>query len=456
MKIQYVQEIPRAIQTDVLIIGAGPAGFSAAIACARMGVNTTLVEQFGFPGGMATAGLVGPFMTSYDAKAERQIIKGTFDELIRKLEEKGGAIHPSEVKPGSSYSGFISKGHSNVAPFDPELMKITMVEFLEQAGVRLLFNTRYIDVVKENNKINKVILHNKSGLFSVEPTIIIDCSGDADVAVSAGCSFKLGRDPDQAMQPATMFFRVGNVDSTKVKKYVEKHKEKITKPFQGPFSWVVQEAKQRGEWNIARDEIGMYETSTDGIWRINTSRVMDVDGTNPNDLTRAEIEGRNQVQEILSFLKRHIPGYENSQLLDTATTIGIRETRHIIGEYIITKEDVLNCNIFADAIMIASNSIDIHSKQEGGGVYTSIRGDWYSIPYRALLPLKIENLLVAGRSISATSEASAAFRVMPCCMGMGQASGVAAALAVSDSVPLREISISELQNSLRKQGVVLD
>ncbi len=456
MGYSYVRAIPRTMETDVLVIGGGPAGFSAAVSCAKMGVSVTLVEQFGFPGGMATAGLVGPFMTSYDANGERQIIQGVFDELVRELEVKGGAIHPSKVSRGSSYSGFITKGHSNVAPFDPELMKVTMVEFLERFRVNLLFHTRVIDVVKEGEEIVEAIIHNKSGLSSIKASVMIDCTGDADVAVLAGCPFSLGRVSDQLMQPATMFFRVCNVDSQKVKAYVEKHRDKIGKPFHGPFSWVVEKAREQGEWSIERSEIGMYETSTEGIWRINTSRVTNVDGTNAEDLTRAEIEGRKQVQTLLAFLKKHIPGYENAQLMETATTIGIRETRHVIGEYVITKEDVLNAVSFDDAIMIASNSIDIHSDKEGGGEYASIRGDWYSIPYRALLPLKTSNLLVAGRPISATSEASAAFRVMPCCMAMGQAAGVAAALGVSNSIALREVDIAILQETLKRQGVVLE
>lgn len=453
---EFGKRVPIVDKTDVLVLGAGPAGFSAAISSARQGARTILVEQHGFPGGMATAGLVGPFMTCYDAKAQRQIITGVFDELVKRLEAVGGAIHPSKVGPGTSYSGFITKGHSNVTPFDPEAMKMVMLEMLQESGVELLLHTRFIDTIMSGEHLDGVILHAKSGLFALKADVVVDCTGDGDVAVSAGCPSVLGRAHDQFMQPATMVFRIYNVDSDRVKAYIHENREKIGRPFHGPFSWLVEEARARGEWEIQRSEIGMYETSTPGVWRINTTRVTGINGASGEDLTRAELEGRKQVQVVLDFLRRNVPGCEDAQLMDTAAVIGIRETRHIIGDYVVTKEDLLNGVLFDDAIMIAANSMDIHSDQAGGGEYVSIDKDWYSIPFRALLPLNSKNLLIAGRAISATSEAASAFRVMPCCMAMGQAAGTAAALAVQRGLTLRQIDTKQLRELLIEQGVTLN
>jgi glycine/D-amino acid oxidase-like deaminating enzyme len=454
MGYSYVKTIPMNYEADVLVVGAGPAGFAAAVCAGRTGAKVMVVEQAGVPGGMATSGLVGPFMTCFDTNGEEQIIKGIFEELVVELVRRDGAIHPSEIPAGSSYAGFITKGHSNVTPFDPEVLKVTMVDFLEEAGVKMLFHTKVIDVIKEENTIVGVVVANKSGIHMIRAKQVIDCSGDADVAALAGCPYVLGNQ-EGSMQPATMFFRVYNVDSDKVKEYIRENSAKIGEPFQGPFSWVVRAARERGEWEIARNEIGMYETSTPGVWRINTTRILNVDGTDAEDLTRGEIEGRRQVHKLLDFLKKNIPGYENAKLMDTACVVGIRESRHIIGEYVMTKEDVLTGRVFDDNVMIASNSIDIHSSKNGDGEYRTIDGRWYGIPYRSLLPLESANLLVAGRSISATSEASSAFRVMPCCFATGQAAGVAAGLAVATGQALRKVDVKVLQDTLREQGVVL-
>ncbi|MCR4403161.1 MAG: FAD-dependent oxidoreductase [Firmicutes bacterium] len=451
----FNKTIPVGQEVDVLVVGGGPSGFAAAIAASRNGAKTMLIEKHGCIGGMATVGLVGPFMTSFDATGDTQIIRGVFEELVRRLEERGGAIHPSKVRRGTSYCAFIIPGHDHVTPFDPEWLKLVATEMVLESGVELLLHTQCLDVIKEGDRVTGVVAANKSGLQAIEAAVIVDCSGDADVAEWSGAPTVLGRQSDHGMQPATMFFRICNVDSEKVKAYIEENRTLVGKPFHGPFSWLVEEARERGEWDVPRGEINMYETPNPGEWRVNTTRILNIDGTNARDVTRAEIEGRRQARKVFEFIKSRIPGCERARFMDTAAVVGIRETRHIVGEYVVTKEDVLGCRMFDDSILLASNSVDIHSKDAESGEYTVISGRWYGIPYRSLVPLSVENLLVAGRPISATSEASSAFRVMPCCIGTGQAAGTAAALAVKSGVVPRRVDVSRLRDLLREQGVYL-
>ena len=437
-------------------MGGGPAGIAAAIASARNGTKTMLIERCGFVGGMATAALVGPFMTCYDGSGEIQIIKGIFDELVRRLEKAGGAIHPSKVGRATSHAAFIREGHMHVTPFDSEILKIVAEDMMQDSGVELLYYTQFIDCIVENNRIIEVIVAKKEGLCAIKASIVIDCSGDANVAVAAGVPTVLGREKDNKTQPATMFLQVCNVDSDSVKKHVEENKELVGKPFFGAFSWLIEEGRRTGEWDIKRGELGAYETNNKGEWKLNTTRVIGIDATKSSELTRASIEGRKQVIKVYKFLKDHVPGFENAKRMGTGSVIGVRETRHIKGKYIIEKEDVLQSRTFDDDILLCSNAIDIHSDDGSSGGEYVVVDKWYGIPYRSLVPLNCQNLLVAGRAISATSEAASAFRVMPCCCGIGQAAGTAAAIAVLNKVSPDKVNVYNLQRTLINQGVFLN
>lgn len=454
MEIIYNQTISDVYKVDVLVIGGGPSGIAAAISSARNGAKTMLIERFGFVGGMATAALVGPFMTCYDGKGETQIIRGIFDELVRRLEEMDGAIHPSKVGWATPHAAFIRIGHDHVTPFDSEMLKIVAEQMILEAGVELLYYTQFIDCINHEGKIESIIAAKKEGLCAIQAKVYIDCSGDADVAEKAGVPTIKGRLKDGQMQPATMFFRVNNVDSEKVYKYVEECKDLMGIPFHGVFSWLIDEGRKRGDWTIERSEMGTYETNRKGEWKLNTTRVLNVDGTKSADLTRASIEGRLQTRQVYQFLKNHVPGFENAKMMDTGSVIGIRESRHIIGKYIIQKEDVLNERKYDDVILVCSNAIDIHDDKGSGGEYVVV-DNWYGIPYRALVPEKCDNLLVAGRTISATSEAVSAFRVMPPCFGIGQAAGTAAALCVKESLTPERLPANTLQITLESQGVFI-
>jgi hypothetical protein len=450
--IAYQRELPVTTHVDVLVVGSGPAGLAAAIASARNGARTLLVERFGFLGGNLTAGLVGPCMTSYSLDGTQQLIKGIFEEFVLRMERIGAAIHPSKISAGSEYSGFIVYGHDKVTPFEPEAAKQVALEMCLESGVELLLHTFVADAIVESDTLTGVIIANKSGLQAIRSTITIDCSGDADVAARAGVPFEIGRQEDGLTQPMTLFFRVANVDDERVIEYVKAHPEDYR-----PFASLVQKAREQGEFPIPRRGIGLYKTLKPGVWRINTTRIQRLDGTRAEDLTRAEIEGRRQVQALLQFFRKWLPGFESCELLDTAVTIGVRETRRIVGEYTLTLDDLASGREFDDVIALAGYPVDIHSPTGDGG---GASGEWqtanvYQIPYRSLIPIKIEQLLVAGRCISATHEALGAIRVMPPAFAMGQAAGTAAALALEYGVSPRRVPVPKLQRVLINQGAYL-
>lgn len=204
------------VETDLVVVGGGPAGFCAAVAAARQGVRVTLVEKNGFAGGMATAGLVGPFMTCYDKSGETMIIRGLFEEVVERLVERGGAIHPAQVRSGSAYTSWITVGHDHCTPFDAEILKKLIDDMLTEAGVNVLYHVEFLETRMEDNTAKGIIVHTKSGYLTIHAKVVIDCTGDGDAAVSAGVPFEMGNSKLGIMQPATMFFRICNVDSKAV------------------------------------------------------------------------------------------------------------------------------------------------------------------------------------------------------------------------------------------------
>lgn len=450
--IRYEANVPVASESDVLVVGAGPAGLAAAISSARNGASTMLIEKNGYVGGNLTAGLVGPCMTSYSLDGEQQLIKGIFEELVLRMEQIGGALHPSGIPAGSEYCGFIDYGHARVTPFEPEAVKLCATDMLLEAGVRLQLHTFVADTIADGSNVRGVIAASKSGLEAFRAQVTVDCSADADVAIRAGAQYEQGRPEDGLTQPLTMFFRVANVDDDAVRAHIASHPDDYR-----PFAAIVAEAREAGEFPVERRGIGLYKTLEPGVWRINTSRMHRLDGADARDLTTGEIEGRRQADALMKFFRKWLPGFGNAVLLDTAATVGVRETRRIVGDYQLTIEDLASGREFDDVIALCGYPVDIHSPTgDGGGVgdgYTT--ANVYQIPFHSLIPAGLDGVLVAGRSLSATHEAQAATRVMPPSFAMGEAAGAAAALSVRAGVAPRDVPIPTLHETLVRQGAWL-
>ncbi|MBQ8351311.1 MAG: FAD-dependent oxidoreductase [Clostridia bacterium] len=417
------KEIPVIGEYDVIVAGSGPSGMAAAVRAGRMGCRVLLVECCGRVGGISTSGLMSHFTGRCDSRLYREILQRAADH------------NPYET------------GVSRVQ-IDPELMTVTYLEMLQEAKVELLLYTLVCGVMMEGERLCGIITESKSGRQAYRAKVVIDCTGDGDVAAKSGASYYMGRESDGKMQPATLMFKVGGVDMARASL---------------PESFETKVETEKGELQALALEklphpaghVLLYKSPLPGIVTCNMTNVTDIDGTRAEDLTRAEQVCRSQMEPIVRFLREYVPGYENCYIISAASLMGVRETRHFRGEYTLTEEDILAARQFENwVVRDAHFNFDVHnltgaSLDKTGCQHGFKQSLGYTIPYGCLLPEKIDGLLLSGRNISGTHMAHSNFRVMPICVGIGEAGGVAASLAVKKGILPREVRAEEIQTYLQ-------
>lgn len=445
------REIQVRKEVDVLVVGGGPSGITAALAAVEDGLRVLLVESRSFLGGNMTIGL--PILGFLGQKGN-QIIKGIPQKFIDRLKAVDAS---SEHRPCPL--------HMSLTLVEPEAVKTVALEMLLEAGVEVMFYTFCSEVIMEGDELKGIIMESKAGREAILAKTIIDCTGDADVAFRSGVPCEYGNETG-GVQPPTLMFCLGGVDTEKLRLSIAEEPRTYLTDFipaeyfgqNNQFIVVglrslIQKAAEEGLHLPVERTIIITGLRKGEVW-INMTRINGVNGTDPESLTFGETEGRKQIHDIQKYLIEYVPGFENAYFLKTAPFVGIRETRRINGHYTMTQEDILSCRHFEDAIAVASYPLDIHHPQ-GGGCTLVWCGDCYDIPFRSLIPQNVKNLIVAGRSISATHEAMSAIRVMAPCMAMGEAAGRAAKIAVREGIPVSEIDVKKLQNELFEKGAYL-
>jgi len=455
------------IKYDIVVCGAGISGVAAAIASGRTGAKVLLIDRFGSPGGMLTAGGVGPMMTFH--AGETQVVRGITGELIDRMAAKRTSA--GHVYDTTTYT-------YTVTPFDAEAMKFEMEEMLAEAGVTLLYHAMLASVTADNGAIQTLTFTVKGGHVTVAATVFIDATGDADLAHMAGVPCTVGMDGNGISQPLTTNLKLVNVDIAAVKDYIRANPENFPAMVDAPhvidraprlslngFRKELKAAQESGELDFDRETVLFFETSNANEVIVNMSRMKDFDPTDPWQLTQAEVEGRKQAQQLIRFLNKRVRGFANAVMVQTSPgQVGVRSSRQIDGLYTLTHIDLIKGTRFTDTIAHGGYPIDVHEPKGGySAAFLALTeeekqmgaGHIYDIPLRSLLCTQANNLITVGRCISTEFLAQSAIRVSPIAGAIGHAGGAAAAIAVRQGKAPVDVSAKDVRTLLREQDAFL-
>ncbi len=444
-----VKELPRY---DVAVIGGGTAGLPAAIAASRRGARVLLVEDSGSVGGLLISGLP---LQGFDDENGRSVTGGIFREFLRRLTEAGGSTGPVPHETE----------HCVLASVDPPIARCVALEMAAESDADLLLHTRLVSATREGGTILEAILAGKSGLQSLTADVFIDATGDGDLAAMADFPFEKGRPEDGLAQTPALLFRLGGVDIGKLRTYFKDNPQEylyaellregqtLTEDFLGKtllfsgFSKQIEAGTKAGEYNSKKKSLLFCTLPRSDQVLMNTVVLLGLDATDQKSLTDGEIAASAEILPLVRFIQKRIPGFEKSHLIEVDRGLAIRESRRIMGDYVLTVNDIQQREKFEDAVVLGSHFIDIHPVADSHWETIRIRGT-YEIPYRCLLPRGADNLLMAGRCISATHEAHASLRIMSTCVALGEAAGTAAGIAIEDEVSPRKIDGTKLKEIL--------
>lgn len=445
------RDIKVRAEVDILVVGGGPSGVMAAYAAARTGKHKVmLLESRGYLGGNLTIGL--PILAFLGPKGN-QVIKGEAQHFIDRLRARGAA---GPHKP--------CKNHMSLTIIDSEEAKNVCAEMMEEAGVEVLMYVFCCGVLKDGERVKGVIIESKCGREAILAKTVIDCTGDGDVAFRAGVECHKG-DAEGGMQPPTLMYQMRGVKMQELRDAIVGHPDVYDMDVMPPEQFVsghfitvglrnqIRKAQADGLDIPVSRTILITGLKPDEIW-VNMTRVSGTDSTDPSSYTRCELTAHKQMKDVTEYLRRYVPGFEDATVEKVAPFTGIRESRVIVGKYVLTAEDILSLKHFDDVVVVAGYPVDIHHSK-GGDCTMLFTKDAYDIPYRVLVPEKVGSLLVAGRCSSMNHEAMAGTRVMSTCMALGEAAGTAARIALEDGVQPADVDIRKLQAELRSNGAYL-
>ena len=410
---------------DLITVGGGLSGVAAAVSAAREGLKVLLIERSGSLGGAISNNLVYPFMSFWERDDEKKTTELLSDGIFTEIRETANSFEKA----------------NNLAEFKPDGVKRALDKMIIDAGADVLFHTTVFGAKTDGDKVVSVDALTRSGVTTFIGDFFIDASGDGDLLEFTGCDYQKGRESDGLCQPMTTCFRMCGVDIEKLKEDFAAIQEKYKR------------MREEGKIGNPRENILMDLGIGEGILHLNTTRVLGLDPTNAFDLSKAEMIGREQVYEMVDFLKSASPAFKNANVVSVANEIGIRESRKLKGMHILTADELKSTVHFEDTVAMGNYYIDIHSPTgTGTTIYRFKKGERWSIPYRSLVPKEYVNLLVAGRCLSATHEAHAAVRIMPVCACLGQAAGTAVAVAYHSKTNTHTVDVKAVRKKLAENG----